>query len=170
MFQLAAVARIGDLARDAAAFGRVGHQHAIAAGQGQVGSQGRAFVAALFLVDLDQHDLAALDHLLDLIAARQEGVRQTDFVLRVVLVVVITIVVANVADFVVAIGFGQLVVFIAIIVIAIAVFALVCVVVLRFEQCVIGQINDDFVFIVLIGGLYGLITRLTLGVGLAAAR
>ena len=39
----------------------VRHQHAIAAGQRQIGGQRRALVAALLLGDLDQHDLPALD-------------------------------------------------------------------------------------------------------------
>ncbi len=49
----------------------VGHQHAIAAGKAQIGGQRRALVAALFLDDLDQQHLAALDHVLDLVAAAQ---------------------------------------------------------------------------------------------------
>ena len=50
---------------------RVGHQHAIAAGEAQIGGQRRALVAALFLDDLDQQHLAALDDVLDLVAAAQ---------------------------------------------------------------------------------------------------
>ena len=66
--------RRGDLAADAAAAGGVGHQHGIAAGQRQIGRQRRALVAALFLDDLHQHHLAALDDFLDLVlAARAEG-------------------------------------------------------------------------------------------------
>src|SRR5690606_16937873 len=65
--------RVGDLAADAAAFGGVGHQHAVAAGEREVGGQRCALVAALLLGDLDQHDLAALDHLLDLVAPQQLG-------------------------------------------------------------------------------------------------
>ena len=49
----------------------VGHQHAIAAGEAQIGGQRRALVAALFLDDLDQQHLAALDDVLDLVAAAQ---------------------------------------------------------------------------------------------------
>ena len=64
----------GDLAADAAAARGVGHQHGVAAGQRQVGGQRRALVAALFLDDLHQHHLAALDDFLDLVlAARTEG-------------------------------------------------------------------------------------------------
>ncbi len=47
----------------------VRHQHAIAAGQRQIGGQRRALVAALFLDDLDEEHLAALDDILDLVAA-----------------------------------------------------------------------------------------------------
>src|SRR5690606_16714160 len=49
----------------------VGHQHAVAAGQRQPGGQGRALAAALVLDDLHQHDLAALDDVLDLVAPHQ---------------------------------------------------------------------------------------------------
>ena len=49
----------------------VGHQHAIAAGEAEIGGQRRALVAALFLDDLDQQHLAAADHVLDLVAAAQ---------------------------------------------------------------------------------------------------
>ncbi len=49
----------------------IGHQHAIAAGQAQIAGEGRALVAALFLDDLDEQHLAALDDVLDLVAAAQ---------------------------------------------------------------------------------------------------
>ena len=68
-FQTLAVVGVGDLARDAAAARRVGHQHAIAAGERQIGRQRRALVAALFLDHLHQNDLAALDDFLDLVVA-----------------------------------------------------------------------------------------------------
>ena len=64
-----AVGRVGDLARDAAATPGIGHQHAVAAGQRQVGGEGGTLVAALFLDDLHQQDLPALDDLLDLVLA-----------------------------------------------------------------------------------------------------
>ncbi len=67
ILQPAAVGQAGDFARNAAAARRVRHQHAIAAGERQIGRQRRALVAALLLGDLDQHDLPALDHLLDLV-------------------------------------------------------------------------------------------------------
>ena len=68
------VLRRGDLAADAAAARGVGHQHGVAAGQRQIGRQRRALVAALFLDDLHQHHLTALDDFLDLVlAARTEG-------------------------------------------------------------------------------------------------
>jgi hypothetical protein len=65
--QALAVLRAGDLARNAAATRGVRHQHRIAAGERQVGGQRRALVAALFLDDLHQQDLAALDDFLDLV-------------------------------------------------------------------------------------------------------
>ena len=69
-----AILRRGDLAADAAAARGVGHQDGVASGQREVGRQRGALVAALFLDDLDQHDLAALDHFLDLVLpARPEG-------------------------------------------------------------------------------------------------
>ena len=49
----------------------VRHQDAVAAGERQIGGERRALVAALLLDHLDQHDLAALDDLLDLVAAQQ---------------------------------------------------------------------------------------------------
>src|SRR5690606_33494641 len=66
-----AVGGLGDLAGNAAALAGVGHQHAVAAGQRQPGGQGRALAAALVLDDLDQHDLTALDDVLDLVTAHQ---------------------------------------------------------------------------------------------------
>ncbi len=57
----------GDLARDAAATGGVRHQDRIATGQRQIGGESRALVAALFLHDLHQQDLATLDDFLDLV-------------------------------------------------------------------------------------------------------
>src|SRR5208282_4012836 len=65
-----AVLEIGDLARNAAAARRVRHQHAVAAGKGEVAGKGGPLVAALLLDHLHQHDLPALDHLLDLVVAR----------------------------------------------------------------------------------------------------
>ncbi len=47
----------------------IGHQHGVAAGQRQIGGERRALAAALFLDDLHQDDLAALDDLLDLVGA-----------------------------------------------------------------------------------------------------
>ena len=68
------VLRRGDLAADAAAARGVRHQYGVAAGQREIGGQRRALVAALFLDDLHQHHLAALDDFLDLVlAARTEG-------------------------------------------------------------------------------------------------
>ena len=67
--QAAAVAGVGDLAGDAAATRGVGHQHAIAAGEREIGGECGTLVAALFLDDLHQDHLAALDHFLDLVLA-----------------------------------------------------------------------------------------------------
>src|SRR5207244_8417911 len=57
------------LAADAAAAGGVGHQYAIAAGEREIGRERRALGAALFLDHLHQHDLPALDDLLNLVLA-----------------------------------------------------------------------------------------------------
>ena len=68
--QSLAIDDAADLAADAAAARGVGHQHAVAAGERYVGRERRAFVAALLLHHLHQHDLAACDHFLDLVAAQ----------------------------------------------------------------------------------------------------
>ena len=68
-FQPLAVRGVGDLAAYAAAARRIGHEHAIAACQRQIGGKGRALVAAFFLDDLHQDDLAALDDFLDFVMA-----------------------------------------------------------------------------------------------------
>ena len=67
-FQPLAVGRIADLAADTSAMRGVWHQHAIAAGEAEIGGQRRTLVAAFFLHDLDEDDLAPLDHILDLVA------------------------------------------------------------------------------------------------------
>jgi hypothetical protein len=77
-----------DLAGDAAPSCGVRHQHAVAAGQRQVGGQRRALVAALFLDDLDQHDLPAADHFLDLVAAHQPALAARQLLFHHVVVVV----------------------------------------------------------------------------------
>ncbi len=64
-----AVSGRADLAANAAAVARIRHEHAVTARQAEVGGEGGALVAALFLDDLDQQHLAALDHVLDLVAA-----------------------------------------------------------------------------------------------------
>ena len=48
-----------------------GIQHAIASGQRDIGGQRRALGAALFLHDLDEQNLAALDDFLDLVVAHR---------------------------------------------------------------------------------------------------
>ena len=85
LFQLLAVGGIGDLAADPAATGGVRHQHAIPAGQRQIGGQGRALVAALFLDDLHQQDLANLDDFLNLIAFRARFAHRADVFLVIVI-------------------------------------------------------------------------------------
>ena len=59
---------------------RVGHQHAIAAGEAEIGGQRRALVAAFFLDHLHQQHLAALDDVLDLVAAAQRLALLAQFV------------------------------------------------------------------------------------------
>src|SRR5690606_18719032 len=59
-------------ARNAAATGGVRHQNAITTGQGDIAGDSRTLVAALFLADLDQHDLVALDDFLNFITAFQK--------------------------------------------------------------------------------------------------
>ena len=67
--QALAVGGLGDLARDAAAARRVGHEHGVTAGKRKIGRERSAFIAALLLHHLHQDDLAAPDHLLDLVGA-----------------------------------------------------------------------------------------------------
>ena len=66
-----AIRPAGNLARNAAAMAGVRHQHAITPGKAEIGRQRRAFIAALFLDDLDEQHLTALDDVLDLVAATQ---------------------------------------------------------------------------------------------------
>ena len=79
-----AIGRVADLAADAAAMRRVGHEHAIAARQRQICGQRRTLVAALFLDDLHQQHLAALDDVLDLVTATQGHALATQFVRSIV--------------------------------------------------------------------------------------
>ena len=81
--QALAVLRVGDLARNAAAARGVGHQHRIAAGERQIGGERRALVAALFLDDLHQQDLAALDDFLDLVVAARRLAAVAHFLQRI---------------------------------------------------------------------------------------
>ena len=69
LLQTLAVGGGGDLAGNAAPAGGIWHQHAVAAGEGKIGGQRCALVAALFLGNLHQHDLPALDHFLNLVEA-----------------------------------------------------------------------------------------------------
>ena len=67
----AAVLRVGDLARDAAAARGVRHQHRIPAGEREIGRERRALVAALLLHDLHEQHLTALDDFLNLVVPAQ---------------------------------------------------------------------------------------------------
>ena len=49
----------------------VRHQNGVTACKAKIGGESCALVAALFLYDLDEQDLAALDDVLDLVAAAQ---------------------------------------------------------------------------------------------------
>jgi hypothetical protein len=71
LLQALPVGAVRDLPADTAAMRGVGHQHAIAAREAQIGGERRALVASLFLDDLDEQHLAAADHVLDLVAAPQ---------------------------------------------------------------------------------------------------
>ena len=62
-----AIGDADDLSADAAAAHGVGHQHAVAPGQRQIGRERGALIAALLLDHLDQEDLAPLHHLLNLV-------------------------------------------------------------------------------------------------------
>ena len=75
-----AIGRRIDLAADPAAMAGIGHQHAIAAGEAEISGQRGALVAAFFLDHLDQQHLAALDHVLDLVAAAQRQTACAQFV------------------------------------------------------------------------------------------
>ena len=66
-----AVGKAADLARNPAAMAGIGHQHAIAARQAEIGGESRTLVAALFLHDLNQQHLTTMDHVLNLVAAAQ---------------------------------------------------------------------------------------------------
>ena len=82
LLETLAVRGAGNLARDAAAVARIGHQHGVAPGEAEIGGQRGALVAALFLDDLNQQYLSALDDVLDLVAATQGhalGARFVDF-------------------------------------------------------------------------------------------
>ena len=83
-FQPLAVGHVGDLARDTAAPRRIGHQDAITAGEGQIGGQCRALVAAFFLGHLNEHDLPPVGDFLDLVMARREAGQPTLDLLLVV--------------------------------------------------------------------------------------
>ncbi len=83
LLQLLAVGGVGDLARDAAAARGVRHQHAVAAGEAEIGRERSTLVAAFFLDHLDQHDLPDLDHFLDLVLARPRLPRLADLLAHI---------------------------------------------------------------------------------------
>ena len=74
-----AVIGVGDLARDAAAAGGIGHQHAIAPGKRQISGQRGALGSALFLDHLDQQNLPPLDDFLDSVVAMRARLAGLDF-------------------------------------------------------------------------------------------
>src|SRR5690606_27008643 len=65
---------------DAAAMAGVGHQHAIAAGEAEIGSQRRTLVAALLLDDLNEQHLTALDDVLNLVTTAQGHALAAQFI------------------------------------------------------------------------------------------
>ena len=65
--QATTITGIGDLAGNATTTGGIWHQHAVAASQRQIGCKGCTLVAAFFLDDLHQQNLATLDDFLDFI-------------------------------------------------------------------------------------------------------
>ena len=85
LLELLAVGGVGDLAGNPAAARGVGHEHAVAAGKAEVGGERRALVAAFLLDHLHQHDLAHLDHFLDLVLARAHLAGRADFLFEVFL-------------------------------------------------------------------------------------
>ena len=78
-----AVGAVGDLARNAAAARGVGHKHGKAPGERKIGGERRPFVAALFLDDLHQKHLAALDHFLNFILSARAGGAVGNFLHRI---------------------------------------------------------------------------------------
>ena len=85
LFELLAIRRIGDLARNPAAARSVWHEHAVATRERQISGQRRTFIAALFLDDLNQQDLANLDDLLDLVALGARFAGLADFFRHILL-------------------------------------------------------------------------------------
>ena len=74
-----AVRRVRYFSGNATAARRIGHKHAIAPGQGDIGGQGRALVAPFLLDHLNEQDLPPLDDLLDPVAAlRSVGAAHLD--------------------------------------------------------------------------------------------
>ena len=76
-----------DFTTDPATAVRIGHQHAVTSGQGKIGRQRSALVAALFLDHLNEHDLSAFDHLLNLVTPHHSATATSDFLVDLVVVV-----------------------------------------------------------------------------------
>ena len=85
--ETAALCLIRDLARDAAATGRVGHQHAVASGNRQIGAECGPLGAAFLLGDLNQQNLVFPDHLLDAVAPLEDGRMEDRF--RMILAIIL---------------------------------------------------------------------------------
>ena len=78
--QTLTVRRAVDFTADAAAMRRIWHQDAITTGEAEIGSQSSALVAALFLHNLHQQNLTAMNDVLNFVAATQVHALCTDFV------------------------------------------------------------------------------------------
>ena len=103
-FELFAVDSIGDLAADTTPSRRVRHKNTVTASERQIGRQRRAFVATLFFYNLDQQDLANLDHFLNFVTFGARFTSRThvfvvvfiryglDVVISIVLVFVVSVV------------------------------------------------------------------------------
>ena len=85
LLQALAIGRVGNLARNAATVRGVGHQHAVATGEAEIGGERCALGAALFLHHLDQHHLAAADDFLDLVTAAQRHALATQRIRRFIM-------------------------------------------------------------------------------------
>ena len=78
--QTLTVRRAVDFTADAAAMRRIWHQNAITAGKAEICGKSSALVAALFLHNLNQQNLTAMNDVLNFVAATQVHALCTDFV------------------------------------------------------------------------------------------